>query len=372
MSKTRIPEKIIYTLWGLAGGTCEICGAPLTIDVLTKRLWSRGYIAHVYGERKNGPRYDKKLSKKYCKDINYLMLLCDSCHRLVDKEEKEKYDASKLLTLKKNHEEKVACLMQAINKPISQAVTLNLKIGENTANDFDNNMLIEAIIKNGKRPASTNPFALLTPAQGLDDSHPEFWNYYQKEMVASYNRFKGLYADYHLSVFAIAPQPLLILLGNLLGELNNADIYQKHREEKTWIWPKDNNEDISFIVNVPDNPNLKNVAIKFSLSDSISDYRVVNVLGESTSIWEITIDNPNKNFVKNSKIQQTFKNCLEEVLSDIHLKSPDVDFINIFPAVPQSIAICIGQVRMPKAQKPYVVYDENRKTKGFLKTITIE
>ena len=52
MSVTKIKEKTIYTLWGRAGGICEICGEPLAIDPLTKKLKHRGYVAHIYGEKK--------------------------------------------------------------------------------------------------------------------------------------------------------------------------------------------------------------------------------------------------------------------------------------------------------------------------------
>src|SRR5262249_18018986 len=41
----------------------------------------------------------------------------------------------------------------------------------------------------------------------------------------------------HVSVFALAPQPLLILLGTLLGDIVPTDVYQRHREPPTWNWP---------------------------------------------------------------------------------------------------------------------------------------
>src|SRR5207248_3931190 len=42
----------------------------------------------------------------------------------------------------------------------------------------------------------------------------------------------------HLSIFALAPQPLLVLLGTLLGDIVPADVYQRHREPPTWAWPQ--------------------------------------------------------------------------------------------------------------------------------------
>jgi hypothetical protein len=46
--------------------------------------------------------------------------------------------------------------------------------------------------------------------------------------------------DVHrLSVFALAPEPLLIDLGRLLGDIVPADVHQLHREPKGWRWAED-------------------------------------------------------------------------------------------------------------------------------------
>src|SRR5438874_10938819 len=42
----------------------------------------------------------------------------------------------------------------------------------------------------------------------------------------------------HLSVFALAPIPLLIELGRLLGDIAPADVYQLHREPAGLPWAK--------------------------------------------------------------------------------------------------------------------------------------
>lgn len=371
MSVTKLRDKTIYTLWGRAGGFCQICGEPLAKDSHTKKLKHRGYVAHIYGEKPNAARYHEEFSSRYCDDVNHLLLLCNSCHKRIDIDEPENFPVSLLLKIKNEHELKVEKIAPIFKKQNSMAITLRAKVGDYNPLPFDENMLLDAILNINKCPQEKSPISLLD-ILSLDDSNPIYWDYAKNALIEEFkNKINNRNDVTHWSLFAIAPQPILILLGSLFTEIKDLEIYQKHREEKTWIWPVNNNDDILFKVKEPDNPSLENIAIKFSLSDSVSDSRVTNILGESTSIWEITIDNPNRNFVKNSKIQQSFKNCLEKVLNDIHLKSPDAECINLFPAVPQSIAICIGQVRMPKAQKPYVVYDENNKAGKFIKTITI-
>lgn len=372
MSVTKIKEKTIFTLWGRAGGICEICGKPLAIDQLTKKLQHRGYVAHIYGEKVGAARYDRILSKRHCANIDYLMLLCDSCHKLIDIDEPLNYPVDRLCTLKREHEEFIERVVASKQYKESQALTLRAKIGEHVPDNFDNNMLIESIINNHKRPKRNTPISLLDISD-LDDSQPAYWEFAKQSLITKFKQIVDTHNDISAwSIFAIAPQPLLILLGSLLTELHDVDIFQKHRINNTWAWPTDNNDKVNFKILEPTNANLDNIAIKFSLSADITDNRVTEVLGESTSIWEIKIDSPNINFVKNSIIQTDFKNVFGTVLNDINRIRSDIKEINLFPAVPQSLAVCIGQKRMPKADKIFVIYDQNNKEGKFIKTITID
>ena len=372
MSVTKIKEKTIYTLWGRAGGICEICGEPLAIDPLTKKLKHRGYVAHIYGEKEGAARYNRVLSKRYCDDIDYLMLLCNSCHKRIDVDEPLNYSVEKLCSLKKEHEDLIARIVACKRYNKSQALTLRAKIGEHIPDRFDNNLLIESIINNHKQPKTNTPISLLDVCD-LDDSQTAYWEFVKQSLTTKFKQIVDTHSDVSAwSIFAIAPQPLLILLGSLLTELHDVDIYQKHRINNTWTWPIDNNDKVKFKVLKPANTNLDNIAIKFSLSADISDNRITDVLGESTSIWEIKIDSPNVNFVKNSAIQTDFKDAFGTVLNDINRIRPDIKEIKLFPAVPQSLAVCIGQKRMPKADKIFVIYDQNNKEGNFIKTITID
>ena len=40
----------------------------------------------------------------------------------------------------------------------------------------------------------------------------------------------------NLSVFALAPVPLLMYFGYLLGDIDHVDLYQRHRDSQAWIW----------------------------------------------------------------------------------------------------------------------------------------
>ena len=45
--------------------------------------------------------------------------------------------------------------------------------------------------------------------------------------------------------------------------------------------------------------------------------------------------------------------------------------LSVFPAMSISCSIEMGRARMPKADMPWIVYDQNNKEKKFIEAITI-
>jgi hypothetical protein len=86
----------------------------------------------------------------------------------------------------------------------------------------------------------------------------------------------------HLSVFALAPQPLLIELGRLLCDIAPADVHQLHREPKGWRWPADGAA-IRFRGREPQRMGGP-VALVFALSAAITDDRITDVLGADVTL----------------------------------------------------------------------------------------
>jgi hypothetical protein len=46
--------------------------------------------------------------------------------------------------------------------------------------------------------------------------------------------------------------------------------------------------------------------------------------------------------------------------------------LRIFPAMPIACAVEFGRVRMPKADMPWIIYDQNNKAGKFIQTISIQ
>ncbi|MFK5710523.1 SAVED domain-containing protein [Lysinibacillus boronitolerans] len=172
-----------------------------------------------------------------------------------------------------------------------------------------------------------------------------------------------------LSVFALAPQPLLILLGTLISDIYPADVYQLHREPTTWKW-QDEPEHFEYKVIEPTEIH-KKVALNLSLSATIDNSRIMDVLGEDTSIWTKTTPSPNNDFLKGKNQLSKFRVLMRGLFNKIKLMHGEDSVIHIFPATSISTAVELGRVWMLKADLPLSLYDENKKISGFQYTFSI-
>src|SRR5713101_624804 len=136
-------------------------------------------------------------------------------------------------------------------------------------------------------PADDKPIALATVNSSFKDRDAKFWAIEKHEVVTKFDqRVRSLLASgdvAHLSIFALAPQPLLILLGTLLTDIPQADVYQLHREPQGWLWPE-KAEVVPFTAAEQDRFDGP-PALVLSLSASITPDRIEAVLGKSVSIW---------------------------------------------------------------------------------------
>ena len=113
------------------------------------------------------------------------------------------------------------------------------------------------------------------------------------------------------------------------------------------------------------------VALVIDLSAEVVDQRITRVLGENCSIYHITIEEPNRYFVTNKEIQDDYIHALRAILEQIKNEHQNIPYIHIFPAMPNSLAVRTGMDYMPKADIPWIIYEQASPEQGFIETITI-
>ncbi|ASZ15883.1 MULTISPECIES: SAVED domain-containing protein [Bacillus cereus group] len=370
MSKTSIPDKVKIRLWGKAAGRCQYegCNEPLWKDSLTQWEFNAAYIAHIIADSPNGPRGHETLSEKLAKDISNLMLMCDKHHRIIDREDVEGHPVEKLIEMKKNHEMRIEMVTSIDEERKSHVLLYGANIGgHNSPIHWEKTtpaMLPE------RYPAEKPAIELGIKNSPFRDHQEMFWTLERENLRNQFSdkvkRRLELADIQHLSIFALAPQPLLIELGVLISDICQADVYQLHREPANWKW-QDDPDGFDYIVEEPEVIQ-KKVALNLSLSATIDNERIINVLGTDTSIWTVTIPKPDNDFLKSRNQLSTIRTIFRELLNKIKLVHGHNTIIHVFPATPVSVAIELGRVWMPKADLPLSLYDEKG---GFRYTFTI-
>jgi hypothetical protein len=222
-------------------------------------------------------------------------------------------------------------------------------------------------------PADDKAIELATINSSFTDHNTKFWSVESDELVAKFNqRVRERIASgevKRLSVFAFAPQPLLILLGSLLTDIVPADVYQLHREPQGWGWPE-NAKTVPFEIEEPQNTSGVPVLV-LSLSATVTADRIQAVLGQNVSIWKVQISSPHNDFLKTREQLSLFRSHMRPLLNQIKALHGQQTTLHIFPAASVSIAIELGRVRMPKADMPWLIYDQINAQGGFIPAINI-
>ena len=100
----QIPIRDLKLLWGRAAGLCSKCRRRLLVDATTQdRDAVLGEMAHVIAHGDEGPRADPALSASQRREYGNLVLLCPTCHTLIDKQEAT-YSCDVLRRMKSEHE----------------------------------------------------------------------------------------------------------------------------------------------------------------------------------------------------------------------------------------------------------------------------
>jgi hypothetical protein len=347
-------------LWAKAAGRCQYagCNKSLIGDLISGAEDKNfGFVAHIVAETPTGPRGDPVRSPLLADDVNNLMLLCHVHHKLIDVDEEDEHPESRLLAMKEAHERRIETVTAIGEDRASHVLRYAANIGGHESPVHYEQ--IAAAMLPDRYPAEarrTLDIELLGSAR--QDHEDEFWAFERENLGRQFTAKVRSQIEArevrHLSVFALAPQPLLIELGRLLCDIVPADVYQLHREPKGWRWPADEPPAIRFRVRQSPRTNGP-VALVLALSATVTDERIAAVLGADGAIWSIEAEAPHNDIMKRAADLAQFRVLLRSTFDRIKARHGERAVINIFPAMPVSAAVEVGRVWMPKADFPLVI-----------------
>ena len=369
-----IPESVKFELWTKSGGRCEFegCNKPLWYDGVTFAKINGSNIAHIISWTPNGPRGDEKLSKELATNINNLMLTCPIHNHLIDnKDYVEEYSVERLREMKRKHEERI------------KRVTAIMPNMESTIIKYSANIGSRAIIINDREVASTilPEYYPTGGVRSIDlkhcwyDDNPHYWdieiehlkNVFKQQILPEINNGNIK----HVSLFALAPQPLLMYLGYLFNDKYRVKTYQLNRNGN-WLWSTEQNS-LEFHLVKPQLVENGKPVLNLSISGLVNNDRISRALpNEKLDIWQLSVKNPEPDILKTKENLYHFRQRVRILLEEIKAHYKEGTVLKIFSAMPVSACIEFGRLYLPKSDMPLEIYNQVDVETGFKYAVRIE
>jgi SMODS-associated and fused to various effectors sensor domain len=362
-------------LWGRAAGRCQFagCNEDLTRSHVTQEDVNAGQRAHIYSFSKGGPRGHEGVTDEELNSVENLLLVCYTCHRKIDREQDGgRYPAALVKEMKRGHEERIRLVAGIDSDRKSHVLFYGANIGE-LSSPFDFADAGTAMFRSERYPAEPRAIDLALLGSVSRDDGPEYWPLQANELASKFKRrVKDLVDDRsieHLSVFALAPQPLLVLLGTLIGDIIPTDVYQRHREPRqTWVWPS-SAAPLELTVREPDRRDGP-PALLLGLSATVTHDRIERVL-PGACIWEVAVPEPSLHLVKSRVHLAQFRVLVQKLFDRIKAEHGQKTTLHVFPVVSNSLAVEFGRARLSKADMPWRIYDQVNLRDGFIPGVDI-
>lgn len=185
----------------------------------------------------------------------------------------------------------------------------------------------------------------------------EFWLYAKESLVAEFNKrvLAFLEDGYAVELYALAPIPLLVLLGNLFANRPNINIFQLKKVPSSFEWEEDGEQLDIKVTQSPDEFLGEEAALLMSFSGQIDKQNVMGAIGKKIPLIEMSIKEPFDDFLRSKSQLNEFLTEYRKVKSS--LVSKGVKTIHLFAAIPIAFAIGIGQAYNPNYDPDLVTYD---------------
>jgi hypothetical protein len=363
MSDVKLKPLEVLRIWVKAGGRCAYagCNENLLDDQLTYLKAKTGYLAHIVGEKPDGPRGHKTLSEQLKSDPDNFILLCGRHHKMVDVDQVDEHPVSLLQRYKREHDERIE-LQTGIHPSKRTHVVLFGDGIQDRRGQVNFEQAHQAIMPE-RYPATARGIRIDLNEVGLTPADEGYWDVamtiIKRKVVAVHEKEDATGVEInHLSIFGLAPIPLLIYFGRAMGDTIPADVYQRHLSPANWRWREMNSKGFNYTLIAPEEPGKQcNVAVVLSLSGRIHRDEVVRILGEPLPTYEITIANPSRTYLRAQEQLELFTREWRDLMTRIRAAHGNECEIHLFPAVPVAVAIEMGRALRPAADPVIHVYN---------------
>lgn len=358
-----IPPERKLLLAVAAGGRCEFCNKYLFEHPITMRGLNLSEHAHIYPFSGGGPRSEEPDRPADIHAVENLMLLCGDCHNEVDKN-KSAYPVTALRKKKQQHEERIRYLTSLREDARTSLLVFKGLVSDRPV-DISFEDMRDAV--EPMYPANRQGLTIDVTPNGKDVDEDYFKSaerVIRAHMQDFYQRSLDGTAHRHVSVFALASIPLLVLLGRCVSDKVSVEFFQRHHDmkEKPWRW-QDVPTRLSFgLEQVRDGADRRRIALLVSVSGVVEPASVPAAIWDGCEVFEIrvTSEPPDRRVLRTRDDLAAFRRVYGDFLARVGRDYPECSELHLFLATPAPVAITCGHERMPKIQPELHLYDNIR------------
>lgn len=358
---SNIPDYVRLQVWTEAAGRCQFtdCNIPLWYNTLTLGKRNFGEMAHIIGAKKGGPRGNDQ-SEELEKEPENIILLCDRCHKEVDGlDTRGNYSVDRLKKMKSDHTTRIRMLLdQSSNR--SRPLLFTSAIGGQQSM-FGDISIKEALLPDFPDQIREN-WLKIEFGEFQREKQTE-WDYVKSKIDQLYESTDRILKNKdvnHLSIFGLAPQPLLMYLGRKLGDKIAAQVFEPRRTDSLkdkWKWDTGNKTNLQYETFKLKDGSDKNVILLIALSDFLNEDKYDNMLQGNPHIYNLFIKEPVQGFLTKRIEKAHFIKKCRGLLNQIQKDVGNDCIIHILPAMPASLAIEFGRLLQPTKDPRIWVYE---------------
>ncbi len=375
-----VSEKTRWQVLHRSAFCCEFdgCGEDLWSHFGGTVRGNFSYFAHIVAASSRGPRPDPVRAKALANDPQNILLLCDKCHRLIDRINPDKFDETYLRAMLERSAQRVRLLRQSLGYPNARVISAIGSIAGQAQPALATTEAAEALWSRGLQPDSRPISPIAYVPKNLSNPHDgTYWAAVFKDLQRSILQLQAELdgtgfdspAPEHLAVFPLASTSLQILTGRLIGDRRNVHVFQPDRDAKgnRWLWRQAGLTNSFKLSRHPGSVPGKEAALLVSLTFPVDPVRT----GRATlPAVHLTATQHGPACLAS---QDDFDALWREVGEALRVLTDEMrsEVIHLFVGAPASACMALGQKLQARHHPTVVCYETNPVTRDFVETIRI-
>lgn len=348
MAVSRVANRMV---WVMSGGRCARCKSSVVDYTISPT--AVGEVAHgaAQGDGPGAPRPVATMSDEQRDDVANLLLLCPTCHDLMDQPDgTEVYTLDQVLEMKRTHEETVQGLLDLFDGHQTLILRALGPIRGQTV-QAGRKEIAAATAARGRVPAYRPDRwhrEVEVDLSSVPEDDPAYWEVclraLAREVAVVHDAVRRGDAD-HVTVFPFARLPLLVALGWLLDDTTRVDVIQRSRVTE---WMPTDAAPATFGVDVVGSDRCDAALLVVGVSGT-PDLESLphDATGLPTATVAVT-DGGSVNIADSRANRDEFERMLRAALFDLETHVTKPAALHVVAAAPISMAVAVGRAVDPQ------------------------